>query len=131
MNKLEQTIISIILSKVLFFGPGFSFIIDKASTSSFIAIIIGYLLGGIIIYLFMKKELNNTSSKILIYIISIIVLLISILAFTLETTSFYLNNTPPLIIALVLVFVCLYASLKGINTWVRLSESLIIYSILL
>jgi hypothetical protein len=53
MSKRQQTIMTYMLSKILFFGLGISYCMSNARQNSWLAIILGYLLGLIILNFFL------------------------------------------------------------------------------
>ena len=126
MNK-SNIVLSFILSKSLFFGLGISYIISNANKNSGLAIIIGYLLGALLIYFIKKKKISIIISILLIIITYIIILL----AFTIQTTNFYLPNSPSLLIALSFLLVIIYGSSKKYNSYKRLVFLLFMISICL
>ena len=65
MKKQGQVIISYILSKTMFFGLGASYIIGNAKQNSWLAIILGYLFGLIVLHFLMKKRLDLINKNIL------------------------------------------------------------------
>ena len=134
MKDIKNLIISYILSKGLFFGLGISYIINNANKNSGLAIIIGYLIGGIILYSIKRKNIYNVNSifsKILLIILIIAIYITILLSFTVQTINFYLPQTPAIIIALTFLFVCVYGSTKDISSYKRLNQLMIYISLLL
>ena len=134
MTKLEQGIISFILSKSLFFGIGFSYIIEYSNTLTPLSIIISYIIGAFILSLIIKKDIfsnNNIITKIFICLLTIICAITLVISFTIETSNFYLTKTPPIIIVIILLGVVFYGANKGIRHWSRLVESLVIINVFL
>lgn len=134
MKKYEQICLSFILSKALFFGIAISYIIGNAKNDSWLAIILGYLIGYYILNKFLTKKIyniyQNNISKIIMMPFLIFVFSIIILTFTLQTSNFYLANTPPLIIAIVLILTINYGFKHGFDTLVRYTDILIIISLI-
>jgi spore germination protein KB len=135
MKKYEQVIISFILSKALFFGIAMSFIINYAGNMTWLAIILGYLLGYIILKLFMHKNIYNIYhtiiGKITMLILLLFTLSIILIAYTLQTSNFYLPLTPPFIIAFMLISILFYGFNKGFDTIIRYTDIVIILAIVL
>jgi spore germination protein KB len=135
MKKYEQVIISFILSKTLFFGIAMSFIINYAGKLAWLAIILGYLLGYIILKLFMHKNLYNIYQtiigKITMFVLLLFTLSIILIAFTLQTSNFYLPLTPPFIIAFILISIIFYGFNKGFDTIIRYTDIVIILAVIL
>ena len=135
MKDKKNIIISYILSKGLFFGLGISYIINNANKNSGLAIIIGYLIGGIILYFIKRKKIynikNSVIGKLLLLLLILIIYITILLSFTVQTINFYLPQTPSLIIAITFLLVCIYGSTKDISSYKRLNQLLIYISILL
>ena len=133
MKDKKNIIISYILSKGLFFGLGISYILDNAKQNSILSIIIGYIIGGILLYIINKKNIqslnNKPIGKILSFLLTIIILNIIIISFTVQTINFYLPQTPSLIIALSFILIIIYGSNKEYNSYKRLCELLLYISI--
>ena len=127
MNK-SNIILSYIISKSLFFGLGISYIISNSTNNSLSAIIIGYIIGSIILYIIKKKNIYN---KLLIFLLTTIIFIIILLSFTVQTINFYLPHSPSLIIAISFILVTIYGANKNINSYKRLNELLIFISLAL
>lgn len=113
-NKLEYNSALFLSSISLFLGVGISKIINSLGSDSWIAIILGTMIGLIINYIFSK--LPDKENKILTYVYSFIILLINLLLITKLISSIYLNKTPDIIVMLPLIFIVYYSASKGINT---------------
>lgn len=126
MKNSKQVIVYYILSKVMFFGLGISFIIGKSKQNSWFAIILGYLIGLIILHFMLKKKLSNLIKsrwgKFIITILVMIVLLNTILSFSVQIINFCLPETPSVIIAFSFLFIILYGASNGIDSFKRLGE---------
>ena len=135
MKDKKNIIISYILSKSLFFGLGISYILDNANQNSGLAIIIGYLIGGIILYFINKKDIYNFTNsflgKLLMFILIIVIMNTILLSFTVETINFYLPQTPALIISISFLLITLYGANKNFDSFKRLNELLLYISLIL
>ena len=135
MKKQGQVIIAYILSKTMFFGLGASYIIGNAKQNSWLAIILGYLLGLIVLHFLMKKRLDlinkNILGKIAYYVLIFFILINAILSFTVHTINFYLPETPTLFISLSFLLVIIYGSNKGFDGFKRLCEIIIFIGVTL
>ena len=121
--------ISYMLSKSLFFGFIMSYILNNSSYLSFIPIIIGYILGYIILNIYMNKryKLNN----IVLLLIDIILLIYILFNLSYQANSFFLNNTPTIFIIILFLIVIIYGSSKKIDGISNLSLILFPINILL
>lgn len=135
MKDKKNIILCYILSKCLFFGLGISFIINNANKNSGLAIIIGYIIGGIILYFIKKRNLYNLKNtiigKVLLLLLIIVVYITILLSYTVQTINFYLPQTPSFIIAITFLLVCIYGSTKELTSYKRLNQLLIYISLLL
>src|SRR5574344_351127 len=135
MKKEGQTIVVYIISKAMFFGLGTSFIIGNAKQNSWLAIIIGYLLGLLILHFLMQKRLDlithNIVGKIVYNILILAILIVSILAFSVQTINFYLPETPTIIISYTFLFIICYGASKGFKGFKRLCEFLVFIGLIL
>ena len=149
ISSLQLGILTFFLAKSSFFPIVSSMIINSSKHNVWISIILGMLIGLIplLIYIFINKfdhkrniiELNNkTFGKVLGNIINTILcigIIISSTILLLGICSFVYSNflygTPLFVIALLLLLVVSYASIKGIETICRTSQILFIISIML
>lgn len=135
MSKRQQTILTFFLTRSLYFGFGLSYIVHQASDNSSLAMILGMIIGGIILFWLTKKDFSVLyKSKIgMLAIISLSTLLLTsaVIYFTVLTSNFYLTHTSPLMIIFPLMLVILYAMKKGLATVARLGEILIIIAAIL
>ena len=135
MNKQGQVIISYILSKTMFFGLGASYIIGNAKQNSWLAIILGYLFGLIVLHFLIKKRLDlinkNILGKMAYFVLIFFILINAILSFTVHTINFYLPETPTLLISFSFLSVIIYGSDKGFEGFKRLCEIIIFIGVTL
>ena len=124
-NK-EQSILTFIISKSLFFCFGFSYIIQNSLEYSPLSIFLGYILTMIIIYFITNKtQTNNIITKIFFTIISITLSIISIISFTNQINNHYLLETPKLIIIIPLITLSLFIAFKNLNTLAKTASILL------
>lgn len=129
MKKNGQIILYYILSKAMFFGLGISFIIGKAKQNSWLAIILGYILGFILLHLFLNKKTDSLAKsvlgKIMLVLLIMIILLNTILGYSVQIINFYLPQTPASIITFSFFLVIVYGAKKGYAGFKRLAELLV------
>lgn len=105
--------------------------INKSGADSIIACLIGSVIGCFLIYVINKCQLNKDSSKLvrLSLYLTFLVLLIQIL----ETyiSSFFLLETPKILIIIPSVILCTYAAFKSIDILRNSSNILFIISFFL
>lgn len=134
MNKKRQIVLTIILSRILFFGLGISYILKAAVNFSIISILLGFFLGILILNILIKKDLYNffktKLGKIIIIFLCLFLINNVIVAFSILTSNFYLTTTPNILIVISISLVFLYGSNKTIGTLYRFSDFLIVISIL-
>lgn len=126
MSKRQQTIMTYMLSKILFFGLGISYCMSNARQNSWLAIILGYLLGLIILNFLMKRKLSNICQdwwgKIIFLLLISMMLLNAIIAYSAQVINFYLPSTPAIVIALTFLAMMIYGLSKDIGTLGRATE---------
>lgn len=110
ITKRQYKCISYFLTRCLFFGSGFSHILNYSGNDSISACIIGFIIGILIMYYLFKTNINgnliNKGNKITNFIIFIFcILLINniLLTSTTFTSTFFLPKTPVLFIAIILL----------------------------
>ena len=128
------------------FGIGFFKIFQNTGKDSWISVLLGTLLGIIVIYIYslIKKNLNNnTLEKTLkksflgkiylflfvlfyLYLMTIILILLPIFV-----NSFYLTNTPKIIVNIPFFILAIYISFKGQDIIENLSSFLWIFSLII
>lgn len=135
MNSKRQSVLSIFLSRVLYFGVGISYILAHGKNFTIINFLIGFVLGFGLLLLMLKEDWNNFFKSLLgkIIILSLAFFLVNncLVAFAVLGSNFYLINTPPLLIIVPLFILILYGIKKGLATTLRLSDILIFISIII
>lgn len=133
MNKNNQMILSIFLSRVLYFGMGLSYLIYSNESNSMISLLFGMILGYFVLKILLKKIDYNffkgILGKFLITFTSLYLINEIIIAFTTLGSNFYLTHTPPFIISILLFLLVIYGSSKSINTLERMSTILLYMAI--
>lgn len=134
MNSKRQGILSIFLSRVLYFGVGISYILAYGNNFTIINFLIGFILGFILLLLMLKEDWNNFFKSLLgrIIILSMAFFLVNncLVAVAVLGSNFYLINTPPILIIVPLFILILYGVKKGLAATLRLSDILIFISII-
>lgn len=128
------------------FGIGFFNIFQRCSTDSIIPALLGSLLGIIIIYIYslIKKYLNNETLSqklkktfigkfynLLLIIFYLYLIIIVFVLLPLFVNSFYLTNTPKIIINLLFLSLAIYLTFKEKNVLCNLSSFLCPISIVI
>lgn len=135
MNSKRQGVLSIFLSRVLYFGVGISYILAHGNNFTIISFLIGFILGLLFLILILKADWYNFFKSFLgkIIILSLAFFLVNncLVAFAVLGSNFYLINTPPLLIIISLFILILYGVKKGLATTLRLSDILIFISIII
>ena len=132
ISHKQSEIIKFFLTRFPFLGLGISLILNLGGKDSLIAIILGYILGIGIIYIYNKlvNYIDNDSFNKLIKIIFIIYysLLISIevIIFVCFIRDFFLPYTNTIISALPFIFLAIYLANKGIVAISQTSKILFI-----
>ena len=129
ITKKQYKLLSFFLSRAYFLGTGFSLLLSLTKTDTIIAFILGILLGYIFILLFYNlyskdNKINSIILKVALTIFIIFTLNDSIFTLTTLINSFYLVKSPPLLIALAILFIVYLASRKGLVTIARVGEIL-------
>ena len=146
MNKTSATPL-FFLTRSLFFGLGISLICKYTDKDTYIAAIIGTLLGLIIILgyryvirskknktlnqILAQKKIVGTIIKTLLLISSIFILTYTLLTYKTFVSSFLLTNTPVYIILIPWILLLIYASFSGLAMIHKLASSLFPFSIIL
>lgn len=152
MNKINLWQFSSLLIIVMiasFLGVGIYALINFAKVDAYIGVLIAGLLGGIILYLFIKianyepdLPLNEKINKLfgnkigtIINILLILIYFISLISVIYDLTSFissqFLSETPSLLIGFIFIVIAIYMNSKGIEIISRVSFILIIINIVL
>ena len=134
MSNKQQTILSIFLSRVLYFGVGISYILDKCQNFSLFAAAIGLIIGFFILKILTGKDIysffKTKIGKLAILFIAFFLINNCLVAFAILGSNFYLVNTPPILIIIPLYLLILYGTKKGLTSTLRLSNILIFTSFL-
>lgn len=128
-------------SKLLLSCFGFYLIFDKIGHNAWIAVILGSLLGGFNIYIFnllktKQSSINNNNIlkwiyKIMMITFSSFLIVLTLAVLELFVNTFYLVNTPKIVIVFSFLLTALYIVYKGDNILVKLSNILYPVSLLL
>ena len=143
-NK-QKLFMTYFLSKATFFGIGYSRLFNLSKSDTWISIILGMLLGIVIVWLikiimdakkglsldiFLKdKTFINIVIKLLLICLCIYIFLEEIIILTSFLTSFFLLNTPSIVISIPIVIVVFYVLKKGLQPFLKTNEILFYISI--
>lgn len=135
MNSKRQGVLSIFLSRVLYFGVGISYILSHGNNFTIISFLISTLLGFLFLMLMLKGDWESFFKTFLGkgIILGLAFFLINncLVALAVLGSNFYLINTPPLIIIIPSFILILYGVKKGLATCLRLSDILIFISVII
>ena len=127
-TKRQKLFLTFFITRASLFGLGYSRMFSLSSNDTWISAILGMLLGIIIVYMISKILNNKRKNNIVIKIILILLCcyfiseeLTSLINFM---TSFFLLNTPGIIIGLCSIIVSLYVIGKGLSSILRTTEIL-------
>lgn len=141
ITKRQYQICSFFLSRFLFFGAGLSFLFLKSNNDTWIACILGLILGIIafkVLHIINKRNneqdicnliKNNIVMKIIVYSFCFLLLNYLLTVLTLMNHSFFLYETPPLFIAILLMLAIIYGVKKGEVVFAKVAEFLFFISI--
>ena len=145
-TKKQQLCLAYFLGKSTFFGIGYSRLFNISKNDTWISIILGTLFGIIIVYLISKimdhkKGLTlveylkahtviNIFTKISMIFLCCYIFIEEIMILSNFMTSFFLLNTPTIIISLPIVILILYVLKKGLNSILKTNIILFYISIL-
>ncbi len=136
ITKKEFISTSYFLGRAMFLGVGFSYIFRFSKADAWISMIIGYLLGNIIIWLYDKISINinynlnnflnqrnlvNKFYKLIFFFLYLYLMLYVSIIFTNFIRVYYLYNTPTWATLLLLLSISYYASLKSEHVILRIS----------
>ena len=128
------------------FGIGFFLIFQNAGKDAWISITLGTLLGIIILYIYnlIKKSLNNETLEnklkktfigkiynVIFIIFYLYLIIITLMLLPLFVNSFYLTNTPKIIVNIPFLILAIYLSFKGQTTLENLSSLLCVFSLII
>ena len=109
----NNNILTYFLTNTLFLGGGLSVIFKYAKNDSYIAIILGTMLGIGFLYIIHKYIINkqiNIFLKVLYFLYIIIISAIILTSISTFISSYYLTKTPALISCIPLIALAIYAS---------------------
>lgn len=129
MNK--NTSLIYFTSRAFLLGLVYSSIISLTMQDSIICLIIGTLLGLLIIYLLHKINTKSKYFKAILFISCLIFIIFDSAVLEIFTSSFFLINTPKIVIIIPSILICLYTIFKENNILNRLSLILFILSLTL
>ncbi len=141
ITRRQYQICSFFLSRFLFFGAGLSFLFYNSNNDTWFACILGLVLGLIafkVIHIISKKNegvslssiiKKNLVMKIVLYLFCFLLLNYLLTVLTLMNHSFFLYETPPLFIAILLMIVIVYGVIKGERVFTKVAEFLFFISI--
>lgn len=137
ISLLQYKAMIFLLPISMFFGFGLSNIAVNSKEDFFISIIIGTVIGTVIIYLFSNINEKNKNGlikgkKVLYFIlISLMFIYMGISILTNFITSIYLTEINPILIAIPLFILLLYAAFKGKNVVGMVSVLILVICLLL
>lgn len=141
ITRRQYQVCSFFLTRFLFFGAGLSFLFLNSNNDTWLACILGFVLGIIafkILHIISKKNngvalhdiiKKNIFIKIIIYLFCFLLLNYLLTVLTLMNHSFFLYETPPLFIASLLMLVIIYGVRKGETVFTKVAEFLFFISI--
>lgn len=146
ITKKQKLSVMYFLSRALFLGVGFSLIFDKVGKDAWISVILGTLLGLIVVYPISKilkykkdKSLSEVLKEMKFIGLFIRIIFIAFLIFLLYecivimqtlTTSFFLINTPPIIVGISGAFLAILTIKENDTTLFKVGESLVVIAII-
>lgn len=141
ITRRQYQICSFFLSRFLFFGAGLSFLFYNSNNDTWLACILGLVLGIIafkVLHIISKKNeglsltnliKKNIFIKLILYLFCFLLLNYLLTVLTLMNHSFFLYETPPLFIAILLMLVIVYGVIKGERVFTKVAEFLFFISI--
>ena len=139
MTNRQHLALSFFLSRALFLGGGLANIISLSKQDCWISAIFGILIGIMFIYLihystnnmnitlhdYLKdKKIISITIKYLLLITSCFIILICLLAITSLLDNYYLPLTPPLVLSISFIIICIFSIHKGHTAFIRVVETL-------
>ena len=116
--KNNYNILTYFLANSLFLGEGLSLILSTSGKDSWLSAILGVLLGIGIIYIFNKMnptKKDNIITKIVYFIYLLFLTFILLVTLSTFLYSYFLPNTPVLIICIPFIFLATYLNSKSIK----------------
>lgn len=146
ISKRQRFTICYFMTRALFIGMGIALSFNVTQQDTWISCILGTLLGYIFIYInhqILKRKKDKTINEVLkemkwtgwfirifFILLAIVIILENLILLEIYTTSFFLINTPPVMISITIMILVTYLSFKGIKIIGRVSECLFPISIL-
>ena len=135
MNKIKTTTLSYFLGRTFFIGFGFSILFKLLNKDTWIATIIGSVLGFCILLFFEKWKqnhpLNSKIAKILFFFYNFFIFTQILFIFETFCSSFYLIKSPILYIILPIPFIIYKITQHGFSTIAKVTEVLFPISIII
>lgn len=129
MNKNFSLIF--FLTRSLFLGVLFSKMYELTGSDSIFAILLGTLIGILFIFILKKKKNDTLLSKIIYFLLVSFFIITCIVILESFVSSFFLTNTPKIIIILPTIILAIYASLKTDEIIKRTANIQIYFSFIL
>lgn len=140
MNKFQRISLIYFASSCFFLASGYSLIFNTSSFDSWIAMIIGSVIGLVIVVISNKFGFNKVKSyilnshlklpsRIIFTLFFSFIVFVNITILRVFTTSFYLTKTPGWFIIIPFLLLCVYNSSKGIKTIAKEAQILMPISI--
>lgn len=125
MNKENFSLVYYV-TRSLFLGIGYSSFFNLCGTDSILACLLGTLIGIAFIYILSKTKLNSKISIVFLILLYIYFITDSILILESFINSFFLIQTPRIIIIAPTICLCLWASYKNIKV-IRKTSLMLLY----
>lgn len=130
MNKENFSLVYFV-TRALFLGIGYSTFFNFCGTDSIIACLLGTLLGIILIFIISKINIKSKISIFFLMILYIYFIMNSILILESFINSFFLIQTPRIVIIAPTILLCLFASFKTMKTIKKTSLMLLYIGVML
>lgn len=135
MNNVKTTTLSYFLGRTFFIGFGFSILFKLLNKDTWIAAILGSILGFLIIFFFEKWKknhpLDSMLSKCLFFLYNFFIFTQILFIFETFCSSFYLIKSPILYIILPIPFIIYKITKHGFSTIAKVTEVLFPISIII
>ena len=116
------------ITSIFLYGVGFSSIFRLCKSDSWIVLLIGAFISLVLLPIY--RKIINKTNKYIRLINLLFILLINMMILRIFTTSFYLTKSPGLLITIPFISLCLYNQSKGLNTIIKETNILYIFSII-
>ena len=135
MTKTKIYSLSYFLGRTFFLGFGFSLLFRMLNKDTWIASLLGSILGFILLFLFDKYKENHPLSSIIqksiFFLYNFFIFTQILFIFEIFCSSFYLIKSPIFYIILPVPFIIYQITKKGITTIAKITEVLFPFSLLL